>query len=235
MIKVVLFGTGGLAQFLYRNKRVDVSIEAFISSFESGYQIEGIPVVALKDLDKLEYDYIVIAFSDIEKGKSALEELGVEEQKIVGYSYNGAYDYADNPWQIECDAVLQKGTCSEHIGEIFCVPAKKHYLCSMNIPEASDLIECDFVREQTLALLANEITRKSVEGATAELGVFQGKFAKKINRLFPERTLYLFDTFDGFSDVDYKNDNSINWGNSQEAFKNTTVKKVKEQMFARGG
>lgn len=40
--------------------------------------------------------------------------------------------------------------------------------------------------------------------AVAEGGVFQGEFAKEINAAFPESTLYLFDTFEGFDrrDVD---------------------------------
>ncbi len=36
------------------------------------------------------------------------------------------------------------------------------------------------------------------DGAVAELGVYQGDFAKEINRAFYDRTCYLFDTFEGF-------------------------------------
>ncbi len=39
-------------------------------------------------------------------------------------------------------------------------------------------------------------------GSAAELGVYQGEFAKEINRIFPERNLYLFDTFEGFFEQD---------------------------------
>ncbi|MCL2023443.1 MAG: hypothetical protein FWG82_03635 [Oscillospiraceae bacterium] len=39
---------------------------------------------------------------------------------------------------------------------------------------------------------------KGTQGATAEAGVFQGDFAKEINRVFRDRTLYLFDSFTGF-------------------------------------
>lgn len=38
----------------------------------------------------------------------------------------------------------------------------------------------------------------SADFSVAELGVFQGEFAKEINRYFPHNKLYLFDTFDGF-------------------------------------
>lgn len=37
-----------------------------------------------------------------------------------------------------------------------------------------------------------------LSGSTAEVGVYQGDFAKHINRVFPESSLYLYDTFEGF-------------------------------------
>ncbi|MBE6100540.1 MAG: methyltransferase [Selenomonas ruminantium] len=40
------------------------------------------------------------------------------------------------------------------------------------------------------------------EGNVAELGVYKGNFAKEINRVFPDRKLYLFDTFGGFDEKD---------------------------------
>lgn len=42
----------------------------------------------------------------------------------------------------------------------------------------------------------------SKEYAVAEGGVFQGDFAKEINLCFPNSTLYLFDTFEGFDNRD---------------------------------
>lgn len=43
---------------------------------------------------------------------------------------------------------------------------------------------------------------RDIPGDLAELGVYQGEFASQINRMFPERTLYLFDTFEGFDSRD---------------------------------
>lgn len=42
----------------------------------------------------------------------------------------------------------------------------------------------------------------SIQGSVAEVGVFQGDFAKIINRSFHDRKLYLFDTFTGFDKRD---------------------------------
>lgn len=41
-----------------------------------------------------------------------------------------------------------------------------------------------------------------LQGCVAEAGVFQGEFAKIINKYFPDRKLYLFDTFNGFDERD---------------------------------
>jgi O-methyltransferase len=50
--------------------------------------------------------------------------------------------------------------------------------------------------------VSREIVGRDVPGAVAELGVFRGDFAALVNRLFPDRTLYLFDTFTGFHEED---------------------------------
>lgn len=50
--------------------------------------------------------------------------------------------------------------------------------------------------------LANEIARRNVPGAVAELGVDFGDTAKYINLYFPNKTCYLFDTFSGFDERD---------------------------------
>lgn len=50
--------------------------------------------------------------------------------------------------------------------------------------------------------LADDFVLENVGGDCAEVGVFRGDTARKINRFFSERTLYLFDTFDGFCEND---------------------------------
>jgi O-methyltransferase len=72
---------------------------------------------------------------------------------------------------------------------------------------------------------AKLIYRNNVSGSVAELGVFEGEFAKHINKQFPERKLYLFDTFDGFSDEDIKKEKEIG----------STWAKERSYRFAGGG
>ena len=58
------------------------------------------------------------------------------------------------------------------------------------------------IRLSALRLLAVEMNKRNIGGAIAELGVYQGAFAAELNRLFPERKIYLFDTFEGFKERD---------------------------------
>lgn len=57
-------------------------------------------------------------------------------------------------------------------------------------------------RQATLESISKIIKKNSINGNVAELGVYRGDFAKLINSEFTDRLLYLFDTFEGFPDVD---------------------------------
>ena len=56
------------------------------------------------------------------------------------------------------------------------------------------------IRGAVFDLLTERVEK--LTGDLAELGVYQGDFAAQINRRFPDRKLYLFDTFEGFDSRD---------------------------------
>lgn len=57
-------------------------------------------------------------------------------------------------------------------------------------------------RRTFLASLASVLNEYEQEAAVAEGGVYEGDFASWINTCFPNRTLHLFDTFEGFDERD---------------------------------
>ena len=57
---------------------------------------------------------------------------------------------------------------------------------------------CDYVRYRELELLSEMIRMRNVPGAVAEAGVDMGQTSSVLSRLFPDRELFLYDTFDGF-------------------------------------
>lgn len=88
----------------------------------------------------------------------------------------------------------------------------------------------DYIRLATLELVCEEIKRKKLEGNVAELGVYKGKFARYINSYFPERQLYLFDTFEGFDDRDIDSEKQLGFSDGKQDFSNTSVEAVLKQM-----
>lgn len=65
-----------------------------------------------------------------------------------------------------------------------------------------NLYELFDIRTATLYRIAFRLREQNISGSLAELGVYKGDTARILNTLFPERTLYLFDTFTGFDDRD---------------------------------
>jgi len=84
----------------------------------------------------------------------------------------------------------------------------------------------DYIRLSTLELVSNQIEDAKLPGVVAELGVYKGKFARYINQYFPNRKLYLFDTFKGFDEADIKTEQSNNFSHGDQDFSNTSVKNV---------
>lgn len=66
-------------------------------------------------------------------------------------------------------------------------------------------------REVFVKDFAKIVYKYGLQGNVAEAGVFQGEFAKVMNECFPDRKLYLFDTFEGFAeqDVVYEKENKF--------------------------
>ena len=91
-------------------------------------------------------------------------------------------------------------------------------------------INLDYVRYATLGLCAQEILRKNVAGNVAEVGVYKGDFAKRLNQLFPQRQLYLFDTFAGFADQDVATEVAAGFSAGNQNFADTSVESVLAQM-----
>lgn len=96
---------------------------------------------------------------------------------------------------------------------------------------------CLPVRLKFLEYFALYTYTHNIEGSAAEVGVNQGDFAKEINRVFPDRRLYLFDTFEGFDERDLnieakKNQDShfMNWLVGSNYFRNNNVEFTRAKL-----
>ncbi|AEF85675.1 O-methyltransferase [Treponema primitia ZAS-2] len=88
----------------------------------------------------------------------------------------------------------------------------------------------DYVRISSLELVAYNINENNIEGCVAELGVYKGDFAQHINILFPDRKLYLFDTFEGFDARDVMVDVKNKYSAGTQNFSGTSIELVLNKM-----
>lgn len=88
--------------------------------------------------------------------------------------------------------------------------------------------QTDYFRYRTFELVANEIIKNKVCGNVAEVGVFSGLFSKMINMKFPDKKIFLFDTFESFDTDEFQEE--LMKGrcpdNFLTGFKNTSVEQV---------
>ena len=89
----------------------------------------------------------------------------------------------------------------------------------------------DYVRNSSLELVAHEIATRNLKGSVAELGVYQGDFAKIVNEAFPDRKLYLFDTFEGFDEQDISVDKKLAFSSGRQDFSQTNIEIILKKMM----
>ncbi|MDR2394465.1 MAG: TylF/MycF family methyltransferase [Treponema sp.] len=92
------------------------------------------------------------------------------------------------------------------------------------------VFEEEYIRASSLELIAHEIYDKNIQGSVTELGVYRGQFARIINIAFPDRKLFLFDTFEGFDKRDVKIELENNYSTGAQDFSETTVALVLSRM-----
>jgi O-methyltransferase len=98
-------------------------------------------------------------------------------------------------------------------------------------PRNNAVLFGEYIRASSLELIAREINERNICGAVAEIGVFRGEFARLINVAFPERRLYLFDTFDGFPEADMKADIQKHYARpDRQVFSDTSIHLVLSRM-----
>lgn len=117
------------------------------------------------------------------------------------------------------------------ISQLFKTPPMVFTLDMAYYERAIDLSSvADRTRVSSLELVAREIYNKQIGGSVAEVGVFQGEFSKFINLLFPDRRIYLFDTFEGFDKKDLREDTEKGLFSLDQNFSSTNINLVLGKM-----
>lgn len=87
------------------------------------------------------------------------------------------------------------------------------------------------IRSATLKQIARRLHEQKVPGHIAELGVYKGDTAWKLNALFPDRKLFLFDTFEGFDPRDIRKEEEYGCSHAKKGdFSDTSEQAVLSRL-----
>lgn len=160
-------------------------------------------------------EYNIIGVVDNDSNKWGKEYLGMTVKSVPEIE------------NMEFDCVV--------IGNLVGVADNKIQLREMGIKEEniiSKYVESSvWARIGFMKSVAQMCYEKKLEGAIAEVGVYQGEFAKMMNVEFYDKKFYLFDTFEGFHEEDVSEEIKNKFSEaSQKDFGNTTVDLVLNKM-----
>jgi O-methyltransferase len=224
--RVVLFGAGsGLADLLsVLPDHVEVVCLCDNDPKKHGTIASGHRVLAPDVLEENRYDFVVITTRSGDAIRKQLIDRGVPREKILLF-------YSNFDSELRQTVNQDMEALNRHLG----LGLHPFSLCTMpmwpdphpELPSAQD----DYCRMMSLRLAADRIADQGVPGSIAELGVYRGELASVLNRLFPERKLYLFDTFEGFSANDLAGGEEKNHSKAAAGeFQDTTVDLVLSRM-----
>jgi len=180
-MELYVYGTGCGAGELTREALSPAQIAAFVESQPTRETFLGRPVISVEALEEHEVDLLIVTSKDAPSLPLAPEKVLYLKNHMALRDRNVSYDAARLALG---DAFVGRLRRQEAL-----VRAPLWDDCRLKAPG-------DWVRYKTLEAICRALD--SVPGAMAELGVFRGEFAAAMNALQPERTLYLFDTFEGF-------------------------------------
>lgn len=186
-----------------------------------GQTVEGYPVMSAKELLENGPEMVVITARAVDAIRAQLIELGLSPEQICAYypSYSSDLGARVNEDIARLKDALGIALPMAGVATMYLWPEQE------NAPSSG--VGEDFVRRQAMRLAAEWIATRKIDGCIAELGVYQGEQAALLNALFPDRPIYLFDTFQGFSSQDISTE--ANQGYSGAAlgdFQDTSVERV---------
>lgn len=232
MRKIYIYGIGRTANRYYQTiDRSQYEVLGFLDSFKACDTFYDKPVYCIDEILNQDWDEIHVASVYFEIILLLLEKR-VDKNKIVVCDYTLYLEYVKNNGG---NADVRFNFPGIWTRPMLYRPGINSMPIRFN--DCEIMGDMDYCRYNTLALLAEEIEKNGIDGDIAELGVFRGDFAKFLNRLFPERKLYLFDTFEGFDPEEQQYEIKQSYTSQKgfignRDFKNTSVDVVLSKMNA---
>lgn len=189
---IYVWGTGCGASELMEQGMSPDRIEAFVDSYPMGDSFLGKQVLLPERLDASRCELLIVTARHADAIAGECDRLGIPAEKCL-FLKNNTLLQDRNAVCSAAKELLGEELLKKLLPKQRIVPTPAA-LAASALPEQD--LGNDYVRLATLELLCRRV--EAVPGAAAELGVYRGFFARCINRLLPERKLYLFDSFEGF-------------------------------------
>lgn len=216
---IYVWGRGcGASELMALGFRKD-SAAAFVDSFSSGGLFLGKPVLLPEEIPVSDCELVIVTARQAEAVAQQCRQLGIPPERCLFLKNSVCISDRNDASRETAKRLLGESLADRILRRHFAIAQPDQLRGS--VLSAGDL-ENDFVRLSTLELLCRQLD--AVPGAAAELGVYRGRFARCINRLLPERPLYLFDSFAGF-------EGSAGAGETmQAAHENTSIRQVLDAL-----
>lgn len=218
VLGIYVWGTGCGASELIEQGLTPDRIAAFVDSHPGGDTFLDKPVLLPEQLELSDCELLIVTTRHAAAVAQRCAELGIPGEKLLFLKNNHTL-HDRNDRCAAAEALLGRELLDRLLPRQRVVPTPAQ-LAGSKLPEWD--LSNDYVRLATLELLCRRLT--DVPGATAELGVYKGFFARCINQLLPDRTLYLFDSFESFAPEACASESF------QAAHANTAADKVLEIM-----
>ena len=166
----------------------------------------GGDILSPQYLKDISFDYVLIC-SDLYQCemRQTLQKLEIPNEKIINAS-NNDFEFDYRHFYMSSLYTRNASPSHEVLVELTDCEIFDYAICrelmlrrKRYIEDFQMQINDDYVRLSTIELISARIRNMGLDGSIAEAGVYKGDTAKYINEMFPERKLYLFDTFDSFN------------------------------------
>lgn len=234
MKKILIWGTGQLSWQPGKEFNKGEIIGYIDTNKKSSFFAKK-PVYKPEEIRLLEYDAIIVSTMYAKEIYDQCINYGIDRNKLI-CAYGNILTQDINTDYKFIEKICGKSYAKQIKDRYHLIREIDDYSTKIKSFNIGEYKECrpykvDYVRVKTFELLVDEIRKNKIKGNVSELGVFKGEFAEFINGAFPDRVLYLFDTFEGFNEDELTKGSEGEVQNAfRDIFKETSIDIVKNRM-----